>query len=294
LGTPLRKSTTAATNAAANAVEDVSSYTSQLQAKTRKSIESLSSAFKSGATDIRSEVQGELKDATSEVNSYWRKTKRSVSQTVRKSETQGKKFVTRTQKYLSDSTNLTALVLMIEAIILVQNVLPMTHTEIGHKTVGNFIKSGGKSASGVIPQFTVTIPNFWALLSYAFWRPIVLWSLWTVAIPLFVAHVITFERRHEPSAITFNLTRLAVLSALHKAAFSTSKGVPNIVGVAAGSIRQASTSYFGSLQSNLAARVNYDYVASFLNPETQMVMTTLALALATYEAIAHRPRTTTA
>lgn len=207
---------------------------------------------------------------------------------------QTKRIVTRSRNYLSDSTNLTALVLILEASLLVHNVLPMTNVEFGHKTVSNFIKSGGKSASGNIPHFAVPIPNFFALLSYAFWRPIVLWSFWTVAIPLFVAHVITFERKHEASAITFNITRLAILSGLSKAAFSTSKAVPHVVGVAAGEVRQAGASFFGSLQSQAAARVNYDFVASFLNPETQIILTTLAFAFATYEAIAHRPRTSAA
>lgn len=286
MASPLRKSS----NVAATAVEGANNYTSAIQAKTRKSFESLSSAFKSGANDIRDEVRGEIKDAATEVNSFWVKTRRSARQSIRRSEDQAKKVLLRSRNYLSDSTNLTAIFLILEASILVTNVLPTTTVELGHKSIKNFIKSGGKTASGTIPHVTLSTPNFWALLSYAFWRPIVLWSVWTVAIPLLVAHIITFERKHEPSAVTFNLTRLALLSSLTKAAFSTSSGIPQVVGVVAGEIRQASNSWFGSVQSQVTSHFSYDFVAPFISPELQLLFTTLATAFATYEVIAHRPR----
>lgn len=286
LGTPLRKSS----NAATTAVEGANNYTAVIQAKTRKSSENLSSAFKSGASDIRDEVRGEIQDAATEVNSFWVKTRRSIRQSVRRCEDQAKKVVLRSRNYLSDSTNLTAIFLILEASILVNNVIPTTTIELGHKSIKNFIKSGGKSASGTIPHVALSTPNFWALLSYAFWRPIVLWSFWTVAIPLLVAHIITFERKHEPSAVTFNLTRLAILSSVTRAAFSNSQGVPQVVGVVAGEIRQASTSWFGSLHSQVTSHFSYDFVAPFVSPELQLLLTALATAFATYEIIAHRPR----
>lgn len=181
VGTPLKQTTN-------NAVENASTISNTIQKSTRRSIENLSLAFKSGASDIRKEVRGEFKDAASEVNSVWVKVRKTTRQVIRKGEDQGKRIVTRSRAYCSDATNITALVLIIEATLLVIQVMPITSYSLGgQRSVKNFLKSGGKSASGTIPHLTLSAPNFWALLTYAFWRPIFLWSFWTVALPLFAA-----------------------------------------------------------------------------------------------------------
>lgn len=66
-----------------------------------------------------------------------------------------------------------------------------------------------------------------------------------------------------------------------------------MVGVAAGEIRQAGASFFGSITTHLLALTSYDYVAPFVSTDLQFLLTTLAFAFATYEVIAHRPRAST-
>lgn len=105
-----------------------------------------------------------------------------------------------------------------------------------------------------------------------------------------LADLITFDRKHEPSAVTFAIARLALLSTLTRSAFGTSRPIPQVVGVAAGEIRKASASLFGSVQNQARAMVSYDFVAPFVSPELQLLLTTLAAAFATYELIANRPR----
>jgi hypothetical protein len=102
--------------------------------------------------------------------------------------------------------------------------------------------------------------------------------------------LITFDRKHQPSSITFNITRLAILSTLTRTAFTLSRPIPHVVGVAAGEIRQASATWFGSVQSQVAAMTNYDFVIPYVNPDLQILLTSVAAALATYELIANRPR----
>lgn len=183
LGTPLRKSS----NAATAAVEGASNFTSAIQASTRRSLENLSSVFKSGASEIRDEVRDEISDATAEVNSFWLKLRRSARLNIRRAEDHASRGLRRSRAYLSDSTNLTALLVILEASMLVTNVMPTSTVEVGNRSIKNLVKSGGKSASGTIPHLSLTVPNLWALLSFAFWRPIVLWSVWTVVIPLVAA-----------------------------------------------------------------------------------------------------------
>ncbi|UZJ54206.1 hypothetical protein CBS101457_003526 [Exobasidium rhododendri] len=290
LATPLRKSTSSAAN---TALEGASSFTSALQASTRRSIDNLSSAFKSGATEVREEVREEIHDAASEVSTFWVKTKKYTRTSVRRAEVKGKHALRRAQLYLSDSTNLTALFLILEASVLVSNVMPLTEYGLGERSIKNFIKSGGKTTSGTLPHLSLTVPNFMALLSYAFWRPILLWSVWTVAIPLLAAHLITFDRKQEPSAVTFNITRLAIVSTITKSAFSAVKPLPHVMGVAPGEIRQAVASWSGSIVAHAQALVNYTYVSAFVNPELQIFLTSLAAAFAIYELVANRPRSST-
>lgn len=103
--------------------------------------------------------------------------------------------------------------------------------------------------------------------------------------------MITFDRKHEPSALTFSLVRLAILSIVSKRVLFTSKdSFSHVVGVAAGEARQTSAAYFGSLFDLLDAIVSYDFVAPFLSIDLQMLYTSLAAAFAAYEVVAHRPR----
>lgn len=85
--------------------------------------------------------------------------------------------------------------------------------------------------------------------------------------------------------------RLAILSLVSKSVLFTSKhAFPQVVGVAAGEVREAGASLFGSWLQHLNAAVSYDYVAPFLSIEMQILFASLTTAFATYEVLAHRPR----
>ncbi|PWN87104.1 hypothetical protein FA10DRAFT_269714 [Acaromyces ingoldii] len=277
LSTPLRQ-----------ASSSTSGFASQLSQRTKRSFESLADAFKAGAKDAREEAH----DVANEVSSAQHALTRRVSQTSRRVEQRFTKGFERARAYLSNAEHIALLLVILEGALLVTAVMPTKRVELGgQRSVSNFVKSGGKSATNNVPHWTVTTPNFWALLTFVFWRPIVLWSAWTVALPALAAHIITFDRKHEPSTLTFSVVRLALISILTHTTFGSLRSVPHVLGVAAGEVREAASStVLGSITSSIRSLTSYDFVVPHVSTEVQLLTTSLMAAFATYEVIASRPR----
>lgn len=303
LSTPLRQ-----------ASSSTSGFASQLSQRTKRSFESLADAFKAGAKDAREEAH----DVANEVSSAQHALTRRVSQTSRRVEQRFTKGFERARAYLSNAEHIALLLVILEGALLVTAVMPTKRVELGgQRSVSNFVKSGGKSATNNVPHWTVTTPNFWALLTFVFWRPIVLWSAWTVALPALAARecarcsfirkkkrpraefyvifsrtdIITFDRKHEPSTLTFSVVRLALISILTHTTFGSLRSVPHVLGVAAGEVREAASStVLGSITSSIRSLTSYDFVVPHVSTEVQLLTTSLMAAFATYEVIASRPR----
>lgn len=176
--TPLRRTSNVATEGATN-------IANAFTAKARRSIEDLSSAFRSGAVGLREEVRDEIGDAASEVNTFSHTVQRSARRSLRRVESRTKATVARARAYLSDAQHITALLLIFEAILLVSQIMPLTTVKLGQSHVKTFVKNAtGKGSSAHLPRLSLSVPNLWALLTYQFWRPVLLWSAWTVAVPM--------------------------------------------------------------------------------------------------------------
>lgn len=280
--TPLRRTSNVAT-------EGVNNIASAISAKARRSFEDLGAAFRSGATGIREEVREEVHDAAAEVSTISTQVKRTARRSVSQVEKRTHHAFVRARAFLSDAKHLATILVILEAIVLVAHITPSTTIRLGRSPARTLVKqatSAGKATP--LPQITLTIPNLWVLLSYQFWRPVLLWSAWTVVLPIIAANFITFDRKHEPSTLTFTLIRLAILSLASKVSLFASKPIPQVVGVAAGEIRQASASLLGSLTNQVRASISYDFVAPFLSVDVQILATSLAAAFAAYEVVSHR------
>lgn len=202
-----------------------------------------------------------------------------VRTTTRRVQKNAAKQLKRAQGFASDSGNLIRIVLAAEFALLVLTVLPTHYIQFGESTAESFLKHGRIHSS--IPHWAITLPDLRGVLSLAFWQPVLLWLLWALALPDIAAHLITFQRRHEASPVTFTYVRLALL------VFLTSHvpgGVPRTLGVAAG---QPVASQLG-LVSKVRANLSYDWVP--LDHNAQIYATALLAGIATYEAIATRPR----
>lgn len=179
--TPLRRTS----NIGTVANDGASNIASAFSAKARRSIEDLSAAFRTGATGIRDEVSTEVHEAVSDASHASTQAKRSARKSVNRFEKRLDTAFIRARNFLSDAENITAILLIVEAVLLVTHIMPLTSVRLGQNPVRSFVKNAatGKGAAAS-PRLTLTVPNLWVLLTGAFWRPVFLWTVWTVAIPL--------------------------------------------------------------------------------------------------------------
>jgi hypothetical protein len=178
LVSPARRTSTIATEGAHNIATAISS-------NARRSMEELSSAFKSGASGVRNEISGEAREAADQVTGVGHKLRLAVRRNVRRSQKQIKSLSNRWRLYLSDAQHVTAMLLIFEGVVLVSHLMPLTNTTIGQKSVTAFIGNlAGRAGHAHLPLTSLAVPQLWALLTAQFWRPILLWFAWTVAIPI--------------------------------------------------------------------------------------------------------------
>lgn len=170
------------------ATEGAHNIATAISAKARRSIEDLSSAFRSGASNVRNEISEEVQDATNEVTHVGHKLRLAGRRVVRRTERQYADVLNRTRSYLSNAQHVTAVLLIFEAVFLVSQLMPLTNIQFGQSAVKTFVKNAtGKGGQIHIPRSSVALPQLWALLTVQFWRPILLWFAWSVGIPLVAA-----------------------------------------------------------------------------------------------------------
>ncbi|PWN45495.1 hypothetical protein IE81DRAFT_192854 [Ceraceosorus guamensis] len=272
--------------------QDASSTFNSLTARTKRSFESLKDAFRTGANEARTEVIEAREHVDHAAHGVAHRVKLQQRALIRGAGNLWHKAGV----YASDANNLTTIFLALEAITLILSILPTTYFEFGSRaSVSNLVKSGGKTAHSTVPHYAITIPNAWALLTVGFWRPIVLWTLYTVAVPYILAHLITFSRRRDFSAQTFTLSRLFLILFLVRITPGLlPKPAPAVLGVAAGQTAAAANAAAGgkllSAQGLIQQYTSYDWVSAAISPELQVLAASAAAAFANLEALHTRPR----
>lgn len=260
---------------AEKAAADAASFGSNLKTKARKSLDDLASAFRANATEARQEVNEVAHDA----EHFGHQVQRRIRNATRRVEKNFGKHWKRAQAFCSDSGTLIRILLAVEFITLVLTVLPTHYIYTGESTAENILRHGSLRSN--IPHWAITLPDIRGVATLAFWQPVLLWIFWALFLPDVACHLVTFQRRHEGSPITFTYVRLAIL------VFLTSHvpaSVPRTLGVAAGQPVAAQLGLVEKFRANLS----YDWVP--LDHDAQIVATALAAGIATYEAISSRPR----
>lgn len=272
-------------------VNATSSLGSNLKLQTRKSLDNIANVFKSSTSAIRSDVDDVAAEADQARHTAVRST-RAFNHAI---ETKLKRKFDQARAYASDSGNLVRILISIEAFFLVLSVLPTHYIRLGQPKTESFLRHGLKGGDSVVRHWIIAVPDAQGLITMAFWRPLLLWTLWAVALPSLAAHLVTFQRRAEPSPVTFSLTRLALLLFFTGASF-TSSGlswplVPDTLGVAAGQPSSAATSstYAADLTSALSAHFSYIRWVP-LDASLQILATSLIAGLSLYEVVAVRHR----
>lgn len=285
--------------AASDAIGDASALGSQVKARAQKAGEdlNLSSTIRRAqrATEdlslsntiegVQAEGQHAIDEASRAAQTVVRRS-RSISKATEK---KAVRALHSTREFFSDSNNLIRILLVVEAFILIANIYPTRSYSFGESKAEHLIKHA--SLDGInTPRWSLTLPDPSGFFKInKFWQPIILWTAWTVGIPSLAAHLITFQRRHEPSPVTFAYVRLALLAFLTSSSSLLVGGVnggnlPTSFGVAAGLPVAQKLGLVGSLRAN----TSYGLVP--LDGGVQILLTGLVAALATYEAVATRAR----
>lgn len=259
-------------------VHATQSFGHQLKARTQRSLDNIASAFKSSGNQVASEVNHARHSAQKNARRW-----------DRRLHSKAHSLWSQAQLAASDAGNLVRLLLIIEGIILVLSVLPTHYIRLGESRAESILHGHFGNSHGV-PHWAITIPDVRGIFSLDFWQPIVLWSLWLVALPSAAAHLVTFQRGRQPSAVTFTLVRLALLSFLNSSGHALSK-LPHTMGVAAGqpsgqtlSSKLGSAAAGSDFLSSAASTLSYARWVP-LDANVQTLGTALVAGLAVYELI---------
>ncbi|PWZ01500.1 hypothetical protein BCV70DRAFT_75448 [Testicularia cyperi] len=268
---------------------EVTSSVKQRGLKARKSLDKLVDSIADNARSTASELSSEVQDAQSEVVAGLQQVQGEATKRYRKAKQHGHKLFVRTRSWLSDSKNLVRLLIAFEGLVLVLATLPTTYFEIGSRGPSIPVLNPQSGVNRYLPHWAITLPDVRGLLSFAFYRPLILWAVYSVLVPLAVSHLVTFDRRSEPSAFSFLLARLSGLVFLARllprsALSSLGLPAPAVLGVAAGEVPES------ALIHGLRSFLSYDYVLAHLGADLQIWATATVLGFTQYEAIAHRPR----
>ncbi|GAC72504.1 cl- channel CLC-3 and related proteins [Moesziomyces antarcticus T-34] len=257
--------------------------------KARKSLDKLVDSIQDSARSTAHELTSEVQDAQSEVAASLQAVQGEAAKRYRKAKNAGNKLFVRTRTWLSDAHNLVRLLIAFEGILLVLATLPTTYVQLGSRGPHIPVVNPKSGINGYLPHWAITLPDPRALVSVAFYRPLVLWAVYSVLVPLAVAHLVTFDRRSQPSTYSFLLARLSALVFLARVlpnSTLTAIGLPApaVLGVAAGEVPES------ALIRGLRSLFSYDYVLAHLGVDLQIWATATAFGFAQYEAIAIRPR----
>ncbi|GAK63998.1 uncharacterized protein PAN0_004d2207 [Moesziomyces antarcticus] len=257
--------------------------------KARKSLDKLVDSIQDSARSTAHELTSEVQDAQSEVAASLQAVQGEAAKRYRKAKNAGNKLFVRTRTWLSDAHNLVRLLIAFEGILLVLATLPTTYVQLGSRGPHIPVVNPKSGINDYLPHWAITLPDVRALVSVAFYRPLVLWAVYSVLVPLAVAHLVTFDRRSQPSTYSFLLARLSALVFLARVlpnSTLTALGLPApaVLGVAAGEVPES------ALIRGLRSLFSYDYVLAHLGVDLQIWATATAFGFAQYEAIAIRPR----
>lgn len=270
-------------------VSDLATTAKQRGFKARKSLDKLVDTISGNALSTTNELSSEVQDAQSEVAASLRAVQGEATKRYRKVKQEGHRVFVRARNWLSDSKNLVRLLVAFEGILLVLATLPTTYVELGSRGPHIPVVDPKSGINGYLPHWAITLPDPRGLISLAFYRPLVLWAVYSVLVPLAVAHLVTFDRRSQPSAYSFLLARLSALFFLARVlpnSTLTARGLPSpaMLGVAAGEVPKL------ALIRGLRSLFSYDYVLAHLGVDLQIWATATVFGFARYEAIAVRPR----
>ncbi|TKY86036.1 hypothetical protein EX895_004861 [Sporisorium graminicola] len=286
LGTPL---STAPFNAIPATAADLATTVKQRGLKARKSLDKLVDTISDNARSTASELTSEVQDAQSEVAAGFHAVQGEAAKRYRKAKQDGHKLFVRARTWFSDTKNLVRLLVAFEGILLVLATLPTSYVELGTRGPKIPVINPKNGINGYLPHWAVTLPDPRGLISLDFYRPLVLWAIYSVIVPLAVSHLVTFDRRAQPSAYSFLLARLSALFFLARVlpnSTLTALGLPSpaVLGVAAGEVPES------GLIRGLRSLFSYDYVLAHLGVDLQIWATATVFGFAQYEAIAIRPR----
>ena len=274
LATPLRKTGDALSTSASTVVAEAQSIYPALQARGKRSLESLGNMFKAGAAETRAEVA----DVAHEVEARGEAVAHAVKRQQRAALRKTHKAWRDVGLYASDARNLTTVLVGLEFAALLLSIIPTRDISLG-------------SSSAFASSWSVPVPSLWVVFVPAFWRVLLIWGFWTVAVPTFLSQLITFDRRRAPSIQTFTLARLFLILALVRLSPHLGLGArhpPSVLGVAAGQVP------FGAAAEHTLTGwqkvVSYDWVSAAVGPDLQLINAAAAASFAIYEAIAVRPR----
>ncbi|PWN51637.1 hypothetical protein IE53DRAFT_385991 [Violaceomyces palustris] len=293
LATPIAQSSTQA----AAAANQLTSSIKQKSLKAKQSLDKLVEHFTDTAREAAEEIQSDVHEVQGGARSALNQAQVKVSKVYKRSKKQGHNLFLRSRAWLSDTKNLTLTLLALEAASLVLLVTPTTFFEIGSRQSSlPFVKGNKGFTADLLPHYVFTVPNLWALLTLQFWKPLVVWTLWSVLIPGAIAHLVTFDRKSNPSTLSFLLSRLSTLIFFIRLVPTTSltsaiRSSPQVLGVAAGEVPISGVvegSY--GLVNEARNLLSYNPVSAYLHGELQIWATTTVLGFAVYEALATRPR----
>ncbi|SAM61467.1 uncharacterized protein UBRO_03920 [Ustilago bromivora] len=270
-------------------VSDLATTAKQRGFKARKSLDKLVDTISGNARSTTNELSSEVQDAQSEVAASLQAVQGEATKRYRKVKQEGHKVFVRARNWLSDSKNLVRLLVVFEGILLVLATLPTTYVELGIRGPHIPVVNPKSGINGYRPHWAITLPDPRGFISLAFYRPLVLWAVYSVLVPLAVAHLVTFDRRSQPSAYSFLLARLSALFFLARVlpnSTLTALGLPSpaVLGVAAGEVPEL------ALIRGLRSLFSYDYVLAHFGVDLQIWATATVFGFAQYEAIAVRPR----
>ncbi|GAC98646.1 hypothetical protein PHSY_006240 [Pseudozyma hubeiensis SY62] len=276
-------------NAIPTSATDLAASAKQRGLKARKSLDKLVDTISTNARSTANELTTEVQDAQNEVTASLHAVQGEATKRYRKAKQDGHKIFVRARSWLSDTKNLVRLLVVFEGLLLVLATLPTTYVEVGSRGPKIPVVNPKSGINGYLPHWAITLPNPRGLISLDFYRPLVLWAVYSVLVPLAVAHLVTFDRRAQPSAYSFLLARLSALFFLARVlpnSTLTALGLPApaVLGVAAGEVPES------ALIRGLRSLFSYDYVLAHLGVDLQIWATATVFGFAQYETIAVRPR----
>ncbi|EPQ30790.1 uncharacterized protein PFL1_01691 [Pseudozyma flocculosa PF-1] len=290
LATP---SSTPASASAAAAAADLGASVHSSGIKAKKSLERLVESVSGTAQSAAGELTANphVQEARQEATAAVEKVQKRAKKTYRDAKKRAYHVFVDVRTWLSDSRHLVVVLLALEAIALVLSALPTTFVEVGSRGPTIPIIHPNRGINGYLPHYALTVPNPRGLISLAFWQPVVLWTLYGVLIPGAVAHLVTFDRKSHPSALSFLLARVSALVLLthvipRSVLASLSAQTPAVLGVAAGETPEGHHLLANAARSFLS----YGHVLDHLGHDLQLWASATALGFAVYEGLATRPR----